>query len=83
MDEICNVLLEQISYNVIDESAYIEYSAGLQKPYRTSRNDFMNRHYSVSTYRAIDLTLFAVILFVFESVIIRVASSPVFRDQAF
>ena len=43
----------------------------------------MNRQYSVKTYRAIDLTLFAVILFVFESVIIRAANGPLFRDQAF
>lgn len=43
----------------------------------------MKRQYSVKTYRAIDLTLFAVILFVFESVIIRAANGPLFRDQAF
>ena len=43
----------------------------------------MNRQYSVKTYRAIDLALFAVILFVFESVIIRAANGPLFQDQAF
>lgn len=68
---------------MVDGSAYMFISAGLQQPHIMIGNDFMNRRYSVSTYRAIDLTLFAVILFVFESVIIRVSSSPVFRDQAF
>ena len=43
----------------------------------------MNRQYSVSTYRAIDLSLFAVLLCVFETVIIRASRSLVFRDQAF
>lgn len=43
----------------------------------------MSKRYSVSTYRGIDLTLFAVILILLESLIIRVASGPVFRDQAF
>ena len=43
----------------------------------------MKKTYSVGVYRAIDLTLFAVILCVFESVIVRVSSSPVFRDQAY
>ena len=43
----------------------------------------MSRQYSAGTYRAIDLTLFAIILCVFESVIIRASRSLVFRDQAF
>lgn len=47
------------------------------------RKMLMKKPYSVKTYRAIDLTLFSLILFVFESVIVRVSSSPIFRDQAF
>ncbi len=43
----------------------------------------MNKQYSAGTYRAIDLTLFAIILCVFESVIIRASRSLLFRDQAF
>ena len=43
----------------------------------------MNRQYSAGAYRAIDLTLFAVMLCVFESVIIRASHSLFFRDQAF
>lgn len=43
----------------------------------------MNRNYSVNAYRAIDLTLFAVILIIFESLIIRAANGQLFRDQAF
>lgn len=43
----------------------------------------MNGRYSAGTYRAIDLTLFAVMLCVFESLIVRASSSLLFRDQAF
>ena len=43
----------------------------------------MNRQYSAGAYRAIDLTLFAVLLCVFETVIIRASRSLLFRDQAF
>ena len=43
----------------------------------------MNRQYSADTYRVIDLTLFAVMLCVFESLIVRASNSLVFRDQPF
>ena len=50
---------------------------------RRGRIERMDRQYSVGAYRAIDLTLFAVILCVFETVIIRASRSLLFRDQAF
>ena len=43
----------------------------------------MERRRSLSAYRRIDLALFAVILSVFEGVIVRVSGSVRFRDQAF
>lgn len=43
----------------------------------------MSRSYTVKAYRAIDLTLFAVILCIFETVIVRASSSPMFRDQPY
>ncbi len=43
----------------------------------------MSKQFTVRTYRFIDLTLFAVILIICESVIILAATGPLFRDQAF
>ena len=43
----------------------------------------MNKSYSVRAYRAIDLALFAVILCIFESVIVRASTSRFFWDQPY
>ena len=43
----------------------------------------MNKQRSVASYRLIDLGLFAVMLLVFESVVVKVSSGRLFRDQAF
>lgn len=63
-----------------DETGFIPHPLQIPEGGRTRS---MNKQYSANTYRAIDLTLFAILLCVFESVIIRASRSLLFRDQAF